>query len=88
MFPCLSPLVDKPLLLNLSSVLYFIFLIGRTEYLHLEKFQRWFWWLAKVENHCVKLPEIKNITGLYNSGDDIMSLNFTAELTDKGKSMK
>lgn len=44
--------------------------------------------ILKVENHCVKLPEIKGITEFYNSGDDIMSLNFTAELTDKGKSIK
>lgn len=42
----------------------------------------------KTENHCVKLPEDKSITGLYNSGDDIMSLNLTAELTEKGKSVK
>lgn len=31
--------------------------------------------LAKLENHYVNLPEDKTITRLYNSGDDIMSLN-------------
>lgn len=31
MFPCLSPLVDKPLLLNLNLVFYFLNRIGGTE---------------------------------------------------------